>query len=101
MHAHSSNWHTQAEGVLSFTEETSTIHLASKLPVGQAVLTIDYKGELNNKMCGFYRAKASQDGNEWWMAVTQVLSTHGDLFPHLCASSAWHAQLYFYVSSRS
>ena len=34
-----------------------SIHFASALPVGACVLDIAYEGELNNKMCGFYRAR--------------------------------------------
>ena len=40
--------------------------------MGKASLTLTYDGELNNKMCGFYRAKAMLDGKEEYMAVTQV-----------------------------
>ena len=30
--------------------------------------------QLNNKMCGFYRAKAMLDGKEEYMAVTKALA---------------------------
>ena len=61
----------KCEGVVSKSEDTISIKLASALPVGKASLQLDYDGELNNKMCGFYRAKATLDGKEEWMAVTQ------------------------------
>mmetsp|Transcript_13033 Transcript_13033/g.26052 ORF Transcript_13033/g.26052 Transcript_13033/m.26052 type:complete len:879 (-) Transcript_13033:288-2924(-) len=61
----------KCEGVVSKTEDTISIKFATGLPVGKASLTLDYDGELNNKMCGFYRAKAMLDGKEEWMAVTQ------------------------------
>jgi len=61
----------KCEGVVSNTEDTIAIKFASALPVGKASLTLTYDGELNNKMCGFYRAKAMLDGKEEYMAVTQ------------------------------
>jgi len=61
----------KCEGVVSKTEDTISMKFASAIPVGKASLLLDYDGELNNKMCGFYRAKATLDGKDEYMAVTQ------------------------------
>lgn len=53
-------------------EETVTISFPSPLPVGKCQLYLDYTGELNDKMKGFYRSKyTSPDGEEKYCAVTQ------------------------------
>ena len=39
------------------TSERATIKLSKELPTGDAVLAIKFKGKMNNKMEGFYRAK--------------------------------------------
>ena len=53
-------------------EETVTITFPSSLPVGKCQLHLDYTGELNDKMKGFYRSKyTSVDGEEKYCAVTQ------------------------------
>ena len=53
-------------------EETVTISFPSPLPLGNGQLSIDFTGELNDKMKGFYRSKyIGTDGNEKYCAVTQ------------------------------
>ena len=53
-------------------EETVTISFPSPLPLGNGQLFIDFTGELNDKMKGFYRSKyTGTDGNEKYCAVTQ------------------------------
>ena len=54
-------------------DETVTLTFAQPLPVGQtAHLALDFTGELNNKMKGFYRSKyTGLDGKEQYCAVTQ------------------------------
>ena len=53
-------------------EETVTISFPSPLPLGNGQLSIDFTGELNDKMKGFYRSKyTGTDGNEKYCAVTQ------------------------------
>ena len=53
-------------------EETVTISFPSPLPLGNGQLSIDFTGELNDKMKGFYRSKYTDtDGNEKYCAVTQ------------------------------
>ena len=53
-------------------EETITISFASPLPLGNGQLFMDFTGELNDKMKGFYRSKyTGTDGEEKYCAVTQ------------------------------
>uniref|UniRef100_A0A1B6E9J3 Aminopeptidase n=1 Tax=Clastoptera arizonana TaxID=38151 RepID=A0A1B6E9J3_9HEMI len=57
-------------------DETLTLQLPSLLPVGNASVIIDFKGELNHKMRGFYRSKYQwSDGEDRYAAVTQFEST--------------------------
>ncbi len=63
---------------MSFNEEmeTLTISFDDQLPVGEATLDIEFAGELNDKLRGFYRSSyRDQDGNQRWMAATQFEST--------------------------
>lgn len=53
-------------------EETVTISFPSTLSLGSGQLSIDFTGELNDKMKGFYRSKyTGADGQEKYCAVTQ------------------------------
>ena len=53
-------------------EETVTISFPSSLPLGSGQLSIDFTGELNDKMKGFYRSKyTGTDGKEKYCAVSQ------------------------------
>ena len=53
-------------------EETVTISFPSLLPLGNGQLFIDFTGELNDKLKGFYRSKyTGTDGHEKYCAVTQ------------------------------
>lgn len=53
-------------------EETVTISFPSPLPLGNGQLFVDFTGELNDKMKGFYRSKyTGADGQEKYCAVTQ------------------------------
>ena len=47
-----------------------TITLPEKVS-GEVTLAIDYTGEINNKMAGFYRSTYRIDGKEKFMALTQ------------------------------
>jgi aminopeptidase N len=38
-------------------DERATIKLSEKLPVGDATISIKFKGTMNNSMAGFYRSK--------------------------------------------
>lgn len=56
--------------------ETATLAFASDLPVGEATLAIEFTGELNDKLRGFYRSSYTDiDGNERHMATTQLEAT--------------------------
>ena len=56
--------------------ETATISFDSPIPAGTAQLGVDFTGELNDKLRGFYRSSYTDvDGNQRWMATTQFEST--------------------------
>ena len=67
----------QAESI-SFDEEaeTATFAFATELPAGEATLSIEFTGELNDKLRGFYRSSYTDiDGDERHMATTQLEAT--------------------------
>ena len=77
---HVSGSEGDALGVTGFeldpTTERLVISLAAPLPVGGAVLTIGFRGVLNDKLKGFYRSTfKDDDGNEHVIATTQMQST--------------------------
>lgn len=52
--------------------ETATITFPSSLAVGSGDLSLEFTGELNDKMKGFYRSKyTTPAGEERYCAVTQ------------------------------
>ena len=56
--------------------ETATFAFATAIPAGQAQLNIQFTGELNDKLHGFYRSSyVGVDGEEKWMATTQLEAT--------------------------
>ncbi|KYN13786.1 PREDICTED: puromycin-sensitive aminopeptidase [Trachymyrmex cornetzi] len=63
--------------VLSGLEETATLVFPEALPSGKSgYLNIEFVGEINNKMKGFYRSKYSgEDGTVEYAAVTQFEPT--------------------------
>ena len=63
---------------ISFDEEaeTATFEFGAELPAGEATLAIEFTGELNDKLRGFYRSTYTDiDGNERYMATTQLEAT--------------------------
>lgn len=64
---------------ITYSEEQETVSLAfdEKLPADStAVLDIEFRGELNNKMKGFYSSKyLTADGKERFAGVTQFEAT--------------------------
>lgn len=53
-------------------EEKAILVFGEDIPVGKSDLRLDFTGELNDKMKGFYRSKyATPDGEERFCAVTQ------------------------------
>lgn len=49
---------------------------AHEIPKGEALLSIDFDGEINDKMNGFYRSSyKDKDGSTKHMAVTQFEAT--------------------------
>lgn len=64
------------ETVYLTEQETVQFLFEKDLTVGKAVLEMDYVGELNDKMKGFYRSKYfTEDGKERYAAVTQFEAT--------------------------
>jgi puromycin-sensitive aminopeptidase len=63
---------------ITFDEEKETVTLAfaETVPAGTAELAIEFTGELNDKLRGFYRSSYTDvDGNQRWMATTQFEAT--------------------------
>ena len=63
---------------ITFDEEKETVAFAfaETIPVGAADLSIEFTGELNDKLRGFYRSSYTDvDGNQRWMATTQFEAT--------------------------
>ncbi|CAH1397947.1 unnamed protein product [Nezara viridula] len=61
---------------LSIETETATLTFDQAIPAGIAHLTIEFKGELNDKMKGFYRSNHSNlEGQKCYCAVTQFEAT--------------------------
>ncbi|XP_071942533.1 puromycin-sensitive aminopeptidase-like [Antedon mediterranea] len=56
-------------------DETVTFEFPSNLPPGPAEIHLQYVGELNDKMKGFYRSKYQVDGEDRVCAVTQFEAT--------------------------
>ncbi|XP_077862985.1 puromycin-sensitive aminopeptidase isoform X1 [Saccoglossus kowalevskii] len=57
-------------------EETTTLTFPEALSVGTGDLTLEFTGELNNKMKGFYRSKyKAPNGEERYLACTQFEAT--------------------------
>lgn len=60
----------------SADQETATFKFDADLPAGDAVLSVEFSGELNDKMKGFYRSKyATVSGEERYAGVTQFEAT--------------------------
>ena len=67
-----------AAQTISFDEdaESATFEFGAELPAGEATLAIEFTGELNDKLRGFYRSTYTDiDGNERHMATTQLEAT--------------------------
>ena len=57
-------------------KEMVSFNFAETIPVGSVELAIEFTGELNDKLRGFYRSSYTDvDGNQRWMATTQFEST--------------------------
>ncbi|OFW10538.1 MAG: hypothetical protein A3H27_08790 [Acidobacteria bacterium RIFCSPLOWO2_02_FULL_59_13] len=55
--------------------ETATLDFGRKLKRGEAELWLEWEGELNDKMHGFYRTSYAVKGEKRWGAATQFEST--------------------------
>ena len=61
-------------GTVSYSveDETATISFPDALPIGSGQLSVDFVGELNDKMKGFYRSKYTHpNGETRYAAATQ------------------------------
>ena len=64
--------HSTSDIAYSKEDETVTLTFPSPLPVGNGNLSMEFTGELNDKMKGFYRGKyTDEDGKDRYCAVTQ------------------------------
>ena len=55
----------------SSSDETVTFGFSSPLPKGRGLLSMDFTGQLNDKLKGFYRSKyTEEDGSEKFCAAT-------------------------------
>lgn len=62
--------------VYSKEQETATLQFPKELPLGGGALELEFNGELNDKMKGFYRSKYfSPTGEERYAGVTQFEAT--------------------------
>uniref|UniRef100_A0A336M9D9 Aminopeptidase n=1 Tax=Culicoides sonorensis TaxID=179676 RepID=A0A336M9D9_CULSO len=58
-------------------DETVSLHFPSPISPGTAQLEMQFIGELNDKLKGFYRSKYFVDGDERYAFVTQFAPTDG------------------------
>ncbi|KAG0053574.1 hypothetical protein BGZ83_000858 [Gryganskiella cystojenkinii] len=66
----------KATKIETTAEEVITFTFAHKIPKGAALLALEFTGELNDRMNGFYRSSyKDKDGNVKYMAVTQFEAT--------------------------
>ena len=65
------------EATIEFAEKNETVEFLFKedLPAGPGKLHVEFTGELNDKMKGFYRTKYTKDGKDAYHAVTQFEAT--------------------------
>jgi len=69
--------HVSASAELEPATERAHLALASPIAPGEHALHVRFRGELNDKLVGFYRSKFTDDsGVEHTMAVTQFEATH-------------------------
>ncbi|CAH3113617.1 unnamed protein product [Porites lobata] len=60
----------------SSSDETVTFGFSSPLPKGRGLLSMDFTGQLNDKLKGFYRSKyTGEDGSEKFCAATHFEPT--------------------------
>jgi puromycin-sensitive aminopeptidase len=56
-------------------QETATLFFEKALPRGRGELFLEFEGELNDKMHGFYRSRYTHKGQEKYLATTQFEAT--------------------------
>eukprot|EP00743_Colponemidia_sp_Colp-15_P003241 GILK01003500.1.p1 GENE.GILK01003500.1~~GILK01003500.1.p1 ORF type:complete len:878 (-),score=175.73 GILK01003500.1:57-2477(-) len=62
---------------VAIDKDTQTVSFLfkSEIAVGKYVLTIDYKGPINEQLCGFYRSSYVVNGEKRFLGVTQFEAT--------------------------
>jgi aminopeptidase N len=70
-------------------EEVTTLRFSDPLPVGDAVLSIAYRGLIGNEMIGLYRSHYTHEGKQHTILVTQFEACDGRRC--LPCWSEWHA----------
>ncbi|KAI0228894.1 Puromycin-sensitive aminopeptidase [Lamellibrachia satsuma] len=69
-------FNTDVKVIYSKEDETVTFKFPDALQPGEGTITVDFTGELNDKMKGFYRSKyTTPEGKERYAAVTQFEAT--------------------------
>ena len=67
---------TPSDTTFNIEEETATIEFDSTLPAGPARLELEFTGELNDRLLGFYRSRYTDvNGDERYLATTQFEAT--------------------------
>ncbi|MCO5582725.1 hypothetical protein L7F22_036624 [Adiantum nelumboides] len=56
---------------IDMEDEILVLSFEQSLPVGKALLSLDFQGNLNDSMKGLYRSSCLKDGVKHYMAVTQ------------------------------
>jgi puromycin-sensitive aminopeptidase len=69
--------HATAITAIEYNSEmqTATLRLAGEVTAGEYALQLNFTGELNDKMTGFYRSKYELNGVTRYMATTQFEAT--------------------------
>ncbi len=62
--------------VLSKEAETVTFSFEDEIPAGKHTLDLDYSGEVQDSLHGFYRSSYTHEGQEKWLVTTQFEAVH-------------------------
>uniref|UniRef100_A0A6B2KY43 Aminopeptidase n=1 Tax=Arcella intermedia TaxID=1963864 RepID=A0A6B2KY43_9EUKA len=52
-------------------KEAFVVELEKEVPVGEAVLKLEFEGEINDKLAGFYRSRYEYNGQSYYLGTTQ------------------------------
>ena len=68
--------HRPVSVVMDEAAQTVTFTFADKLVRGAHALEIEFEGDINESLHGFYRSSYDHDGNKAWLATTQFEAVH-------------------------